>query len=146
MSLVGIAAIVGKPLIGFLSDWWGRPKWLTIGILTLFAVMLLVFGTLTDRLAFQIAAPLLGIGVFVYSPLLAVMVAEAAGAALAGSASGLLAGFLAIGQCHCPAGGRCRCSRRPARLWVALATLAAGPALGVVCMLFVQERKSSDAG
>jgi len=62
MTLVGIAAILGKPIIGFLSDWWGRPKWLTIGILTLFTVMLLVFGTLTEKTAFQLAAPLLGIG------------------------------------------------------------------------------------
>ena len=51
MSLVGIAAIVGKPLMGFISDWCGRPKWLTIGILNLFAVMLLVFGTLTNTTA-----------------------------------------------------------------------------------------------
>jgi hypothetical protein len=50
--------------------------------------MLLLFGTLTNKTAFQFAAPLLGIGVFVYSPLLAVMVAEAAGPALAGSATG----------------------------------------------------------
>ena len=35
MSLVGVAAILGKPLIGFLSDWWGRPKWLAIGTLAI---------------------------------------------------------------------------------------------------------------
>jgi sugar phosphate permease len=145
MSLVGVAAIVGKPLMGLLSDWWGRPKWLTIGILTLFAVMLLVFGTLTDRLAFQIAAPLLGIGVFVYSPLLAVMVAEAAGAALAGSASGLLAGFWQLGSVIVPLVVGV-VFQATGSFMVALTTLAAGPALGVVCMLFVQEQKSSDAG
>jgi sugar phosphate permease len=145
MSLVGIAAIVGKPLMGFISDWCGRPKWLTIGILTLFAVMLLVFGTLTNKLAFQIAAPLLGIGVFVYSPLLAVMVAEAAGAALAGSASGLLAGFWQLGSVIVPLVVGV-VFQATGSFMVAFATLAAGPALGVVCMLFVQERKSADAG
>ncbi len=102
VSLVGIAAMAGKPLIGIISDCWGRPKWLTIGILALFAVMLLVFGQLTNTLAFQIAAPLLGIGAFVYSPLLAVMVAEAAGPALAGSATGLLAGFWQLGSVIVP--------------------------------------------
>jgi len=142
MSLVGVAAMLGKPLIGFLSDWCGRPKWLAIGILTIFAVMLLVFGTLSDKLAFQIAAPLLGIGAFVYSPLLAVMVAEAAGAALAGSATGLTAGFWQLGSVIVPlVVGFVFQSTGP--FMAALAILAAGPALGVLCMLFVQERKPS---
>jgi sugar phosphate permease len=71
MSLVGITAMLGKPLIGLLSDWLGgREKWLTIGTLSLFAIMLLVFGLLDNKLAFQLAAPLLGLGAFVYSPLL----------------------------------------------------------------------------
>jgi predicted MFS family arabinose efflux permease len=90
MSFVGVAAILGKPLIGFLSDWWGRPKWLAIGTLALFAAMLLVFGTLSNKLAFQIAAPLLGIGAFVYSPLLAVMDRRPAPSASAGAQQHLL--------------------------------------------------------
>jgi sugar phosphate permease len=142
MSLVGVAAMLGKPLIGFLSDWCGRPKWLAIGILTIFAVMLLVFGTLSDKLAFQIAAPLLGIGAFVYSPLLAVMVAEAAGAALAGSATGLTAGFWQLGSVIVPLVVGF-VFQSTGSFMAALAILAAGPALGVLCMLFVQERKPS---
>ena len=90
------------------------------------------------------AAPLLGIGAFVYSPLLAVMAAEAAGPALAGSATGLLAGFwqlgsvivpLVVGVVYQPSGS----------FSTALATLAAGPGLGVVFMLFVKERTSRRA-
>ncbi len=142
MSLVGVAAILGKPLIGFLSDWWGRPKWLTIGVLALFAIMLLVFGTLSDKAAFQVAAPLLGIGAFVYSPLLAVMVAEAAGPALAGSATGLTAGFWQLGSVIVPLVVGF-VFQTTGSFMAALATLAAGPALGAVCMLFVQERKPS---
>jgi sugar phosphate permease len=141
MTLVGIAAIVGKPIIGLLSDWWGRPKWLTIGILTLFMAMLLVFGTLTDKTAFQLAAPLLGVGVFVYSPLLAVMVAEAAGPALAGSATGLTAGFWQLGSVIVPlvVGFIFQAT---GSFMAAMAALAAGPALGVICMLFVREQRS----
>jgi sugar phosphate permease len=141
MTLVGIAAIIGKPIIGLLSDWWGRPKWLTIAILTLFTVMLLVFGTLTDKTAFQFAAPLLGIGVFVYSPLLAVMVAEAAGPALAGSATGLTAGFWQLGSVIVPlvVGFIFQAT---GSFIAAMAALAAGPALGVVFMLFVREQWS----
>jgi len=144
MTLVGIAAILGKPIIGFLSDWWGRPKWLTIGILTLFTVMLLVFGTLTEKTAFQLAAPLLGIGVFVYSPLLAVMVAEAAGAALAGSATGLTAGFWQLGSVIVPlvVGFVFQAT---GSFMAAMAALAAGPALGVICMFLVKEQRPSTA-
>ena len=145
MSLVGVAAILGKPLIGFLSDWWGRPKWLAIGTLALFAAMLLVFGTLSNKVAFQIAAPLLGIGAFVYSPLLAVMVAEAAGVALAGSATGLTAGFWQLGSVIVPLVVGF-VFQSTGSFMAALAILAAGPALGVVCMLFVEERKPSPAG
>ena len=144
MTLVGIAAILGKPIIGFLSDWWGRPKWLTIGILMLFTVMLLVFGTLTEKTAFQLAAPLLGIGVFVYSPLLAVMVAEAAGAALAGSATGLTAGFWQLGSVIVPlvVGFVFQAT---GSFMAAMAALAAGPALGVICMFLVKEQRPSTA-
>ena len=144
MTLVGIAAILGKPIIGFLSDWWGRPKWLTIGILTLFTVMLLVFGTLTEKTAFQLAAPLLGIGVFVYSPLLAVMVAEAAGAALAGSATGLTAGFWQLGSVIVPlvVGFVFQAT---GSFMAAMAALAAGPALGVICMFLVKEQRPTTA-
>ena len=144
MTLVGIAAILGKPIIGFLSDWWGRPKWLTIGILMLFTVMLLVFGTLTEKTAFQLAAPLLGIGVFVYSPLLAVMVAEAAGAALAGSATGLTAGFWQLGSVIVPlvVGFVFQAT---GSFMAAMAALAAGPALGVICMFLVKEQRPTTA-
>jgi sugar phosphate permease len=144
MSIAGIAAVIGKPLIGWLSDWLGgREKWLTIGTLSLFAIMLLVFGTLHDRLAFEIAAPLLGFGAFVYSPLLAVMVADAAGAALAGSASGLAAGFWQLGSMIVPVTVGL-VFQSTGSFMAALATLAAGPALAAVCMLFVTQNKASE--
>jgi sugar phosphate permease len=145
MSLVGIAAMLGKPLIGLLSDWLGgREKWLTIGTLSLFAIMLLVFGLLDNKLAFQVAAPLLGLGAFVYSPLLAVMVAEAAGAALAGSATGLTAGFWQLGSVIVPVVVGF-VFQATGSFMSAFAILAAGPALGVICMLFVQDSKGSSA-
>ena len=103
VSLAGAAAIIGKPAFGWLSDrLGGRPKWLVVGSFSLFAVMLVVFGNLHDRLSFQLAAPLLGLGAFVYSPLLAVLVAEVSGAALAGSATGLTAGFWQVGSVIVP--------------------------------------------
>lgn len=142
MSLVGIAAIFGKPCIGLLTDWFGRPKWLTVGILGLFAIMLFVFGTLSDKVAYELAAPLLGIGAFVYSPLLAVMVANAAGPSLAGSATGLTAGVWQLGSVIVPlAVGFI--FQATGSFMAALGTLAAGPALGAICMLFVREQPAS---
>lgn len=139
MSLVGIAAILGKPLIGALSDWLGgRRKWLTFFSFVLFVVMLLVFGTLTDSLAFKIAAPLVGLGAFLYSPLLAAMVAEASGPALAGSATGVLAGFWQLGSVIVPVVVGIVFQATGSFL-AAFATLAAGPALAAVGLLFVKE-------
>lgn len=142
VSLVGIAAIIGKPIIGWFSDsLGGRPKWLIVASYVLFAVMLLIFGELNGKLAFEIAAPLLGIGAFVYSPLLAVMVADASGPALAGSATGVTAGLWQLGSITVPVvvgvvfqvTGSFLC---------AFATLAAGPALGTIVMLFVTESRT----
>jgi predicted MFS family arabinose efflux permease len=141
MSLAGIAAMIGKPLIGLLADWLGgNEKWLTIGTLTLFAVMLLVFGTLHDRLAFQIAAPLLGFGAFVYSPLLAVMVADVAGTASAGSATGLTASVWQLGSTIVPVAVGV-IFQATGSFMAAFATLAAGPALAILCLLFLKLRE-----
>lgn len=145
MSVAGIAAMIGKPLIGLLSDWLGgREKWLTIATFALFAVMLLVFGMLHDRLAFLIAAPLLGLGAFVYSPLLAVMVADVAGKALAGSATGLTASFWQLGSAIVPVVVGVVFQTTGSFL-AAFAMLAAGPALAIICMLFVQGREQQAA-
>jgi sugar phosphate permease len=142
VSLVGIAAIVGKPLIGLLSDWLGgRCKWLTFTSFVLFAVMLMVFGTLTDRVAFEIAAPLVGLGAFLYSPLLAAMVAQASGAVLAGSAAGVLAGFWQLGSVIVPVVVGI-VFQSTGSFMAAFATLAIGPVLAAIALLFVKEGPS----
>jgi sugar phosphate permease len=140
VSLVGLAAIVGKPLFGWLSDrLGGRPKWIIVGCFLLFAAMLLVFGTLTDRQSFQMAAPLLGLGAFVYSPLLAVLVAERAGPALAGTATGVTSAFWQLGSVIVPLVVGLVFQTTGSFL-AAFGVLAAGPLLGAACMLFVPER------
>lgn len=139
VSLAGAAAIIGKPAFGWLSDrLGGRPKWLIVGSFVLFAAMLAVFGTLHDRTSFLLAAPLLGLGAFVYSPLLAVLVAEVSGPALAGSATGLTAGFWQLGSVIVPiAVGLV--FQGTGSFMAALLVLAAGPCLGAICMLFIRE-------
>ena len=139
VSLIGIAAIIGKPLIGLLSDWLGgRRKWLTFATFVLFAIMLMVFGTLTDKRAFQIAAPFVGLGAFLYSPLMAAMVAEASGVLLAGSAAGILGGFWQLGSVIVPVVVGVVFQSTGSFL-AAFATLAAGPVVAALCLLFVRE-------
>lgn len=143
VSLVGVAAIIGKPVFGWLSDnMGGRPKWLIVGCFLLFAAMLLVFGTLTDRQSFQLAAPLLGLGAFVYSPLLAVMVAERAGPALAGSATGVTSAFWQLGSVIVPLAVGLVFQTTGSFL-AAFGILAAGPLLGAACMAFVPEQAAA---
>lgn len=146
VSLVGIAAIAGKPLIGLLSDWLGgRRKWLTFAVFLLFAVMLMVFGQLTGTLAFQIAAPFVGLGAFVYSPLMAAMVAEASGVALAGSAAGILNSFWQTGSVIVPLAVGV-VFQATGSFAAAFATLAAGPAVAAVVLLFVREGPAAAGG
>ena len=140
VSLIGVAAIVGKPLIGLASDvTGGRQKWLAFGVFVLFATMLMTFGTLTDKLSFQLAAPLLGLGAFLYSPLLAAMVATNSGATLAGSAAGILASFWQLGSVIVPLVIGLVYQTTGSFL-AAFATLAAGPTLAAIGLLFVAGR------
>ena len=139
VSLIGVAAILGKPLIGLLSDLMGgRQKWLTFGVFLLFAAMLLVFGVLTDKIAFELAAPLLGLGAFLYSPLLSAMVAANSGVALAGSAAGILGSLWQLGSVVVPLVVGV-VFQMTGSFTAAFATLAAGPALAAVALLFVRE-------
>jgi sugar phosphate permease len=139
VALFGIAAIIGKPVVGLVSDAiGGRRKLLIIECLVLFAVMLTVFGFLQTKEQFLIAAPLLGIGAFVYSPLTAALVAEISGAALAGSATGLTAALWQLGSVIVPSVVGV-VFQATASFTAALLVLAAGPVLGIVCMAMVRE-------
>ena len=64
--------------------------------------MFLVIGTLHTETAFFIAAPIMGVTAFVCAPLLAAMVAEIAGPALVGSATGMTNAFWQLGNVLVP--------------------------------------------
>jgi sugar phosphate permease len=140
VALFGAAAIVAKPLIGWLSDLLGgRRKALVIGCLLFFAVMMGVFSQLSTLLAFELAGPFLGIGAFAYSPLMNTMVAEASGRNLASSGAGVTNAFWGLGNVIVPSllG---LVFARTGSFELACATLSAGPLFGAVCMMFVSER------
>jgi sugar phosphate permease len=139
-AMFGIGAIFAKPLIGLVSDWLGgRRKTLVIVCLFCFTAMLLVFGSLDTESAFLIAAPILGVTAFVYAPLMAAMVAECAGPALVGSATGVTNAFWQLGNVAVPlAVGMVYQST--ASFGAAFSALAAGPFVGAIVMFSVRER------
>ncbi len=140
VAIAGLGGLLSKPSVGWLSDrLGGRRKALTIASFAFFFVMLLVFGQLSSVHAFRIAAPLIGVGAFIYSPLLVTLVAEQSGLAAAGSAAGVANAFWQSGSAISPVvvGVVFQMSHSfPA----AFASLAVGPLFGAVCMLFVKER------
>lgn len=138
VALFGVAAIVGKPLVGALADWLGnRNRDITVAVLVFFTVMLLVFGLLDTKVMFFVAAPALGLAAFIYSPIIAALVTEASGVALAGSATGLTAAFWQVGSVIVPVvvGLVFQATNS---FYAAFVTLAAGPLFGAVCFWFVR--------
>ncbi|OAF14864.1 hypothetical protein AYJ54_41345 [Bradyrhizobium centrolobii] len=76
-AIFGVAAAVAKPLYGYLSDrLGGKRRSLVIYDLIGFCIMLVVFGQIESKGAFLLAAPLLGVTAFIYSPLLAALITE----------------------------------------------------------------------
>jgi sugar phosphate permease len=139
VSLFGLGAIVGNPLIGFLSDWLGGLRKLPIIVcLVAFVALLVVFGGLGSEHQFRIVAPILGIAAFVYMPLLTAMVTEVAGVALAGSATGLSNAIWQMGSIIVPVVVGV-VFHWTGSFQAAFAALAAGPLFGAVCMTFVRE-------
>jgi nitrate/nitrite transporter NarK len=139
IAMTGIAGLLCKPTIGWLSDKiGGRRKALSILSFAYFAIILVVFGQLSSLTGFQIAAPLMGIGAFIYSPLLVAMVAEEAGPRLAGSAAGIANAAWQLGSAMAPAvvGIVFQSTKSFAMSFTAL---AAGPLLALVAILFLRD-------
>lgn len=138
MSLAGIAAIIAKPLVGLLSDrLGGRSKWLAFGAFLSFSGLLLVFGSLETARALALTAPFLGVAAFIYSPVMALLVAEAAGREQAGAATGISASIWQLGSVIVPLVVGLLYSYSGSFM-VAFATLAFGPFMASICMIFVK--------
>jgi len=144
VALFGLGAAVAKPLIGFFSDWLGgRRKPLALACLAAFVVMLFVFGSLETETAFRIAAPILGVAAFGYSPMMTALVAELAGKASAGSASGITNAFWQLGNLLVPVVVGLVFQVTGSFL-AAFAALACGPLLAILALLAVREPRPND--
>lgn len=146
MVIVSSAGIVVKPVIGFVSDRLGNGRRSHIMVLSaFFALILVAFGFVGNHLAALWLAPLLGVGVYGYTPLTNTIVAEVSAperlAASVGAVNtvwqtGGAFAPLAVGAAFAATGS----------LEVAFLVLAAGPLIGVALMLPVRERGSQPNG
>lgn len=145
VAIFAVTAIAAKPLIGFVSDllFGGRRKTLTVIVLGGFVASLLAFGTRSSLTEFLWAAPILGITAYVYSPLMVALIPRLAGVRLAGSAAGATNAFWQIASTLVPTVVGAVFAASHSFFW-AFATLAAGPLLGMICMLGVREPTGTD--
>lgn len=144
-ALFGFGALVGNPLMGLLSDRLGgirkTPIILCLGS---FIVMLLLFGGIESVTVFWIAAPVLGAAAFAYQPLQIAMIAECAGLALAGTASGVTNACWQFGTILVPLAVGV-VFQMTGSFSAAFIALAAGPLFAAACMVFVREARPGAA-
>jgi MFS transporter, ACS family, glucarate transporter len=138
--IFGVAAVAAKPCIGSVSDLFfgGRRKTLTVIVFLAFFASLLVFGTRGSLAGFLWAAPFLGVAAYAYSPLMVAMLPRIAGVGLAGSAAGATNAMWQLAATIVPTVVGAVFAASGSFFW-AFATLAAGPLLGMACMLAVRE-------
>jgi sugar phosphate permease len=142
-AIFGIGALVAKPLYGWLSDLLPLPrKYMVVACYAAFAAMLMVFGLL-DTGWLRIAAPILGVTAFVYSPIMSALLTEMIGKRSVGTAAGLMNAFWQTGVVIVPlvVGGVFQAT---GSFIAAFVVLAAGPAIGSICMLLVRENREVD--
>ena len=143
MAVFGLGAMISKPLIGWVSDGiGGRRKPLILLCFAGFVVMLLGFGFLSSPVMFFLAAPLLGVTAFAYSPLTNALLPEIMGTRSVGAAAGLTNAFWQCGSVIVPTVVGLVFAAT-ASYFAAFATLAAGPLFGLFCMSFVREGRKA---
>jgi sugar phosphate permease len=134
----GVGAVLAKPTLGWLSDLNVRMRQpMAIASLSGFAVALLVFGQCSTTTQFYILAPFLGALAFGYSPLLIAEITTASGSKTAGAAAGLTNAIWQLGSAMAPLlVGQVYGNTKSFPL--ALATLAAGPIVATVVLLYMR--------
>ncbi|SIT46493.1 Major facilitator superfamily [Paraburkholderia ribeironis] len=140
----GIGAVIAKPTLGWISDLPGvSRRMMSILCLLAFAITLLIFGACSTTRQFYLVAPILGAFSFGYLPVLMAQISDASGKRLAGASAGWTNAIwqtgsavspLAVGQVY----------GHTHSFMLALLTLAVGPVVGMVAMLFVSKHISRE--
>jgi sugar phosphate permease len=145
LAVFGVGAVISKPLLGLVRDFLGTrsAKILPIGCLLCFSALLVVFGQCSTEMMFYIVAPILGAAAYGYTPLLYVLITEAAGTRSSGAASGLSNAMWQLGAGAAPmAVGAIYGATHSFSLSVY--TLAIGPAVGAALLALLTPMHASE--
>jgi nitrate/nitrite transporter NarK len=136
----GIGAVIAKPTLGWISDLPGISRRLmSVLVLVAFAVTLVIFGMCSTVTQFYIVAPVLGAFSYGYLPVLMAQVSDASGKRLAGASAGWTNAIWQLGSAVSPlAVGNVYGGTHS--IVLAVLTLAVGPVVGMIAMLFVGKR------
>jgi sugar phosphate permease len=140
-SLMGMAALFCKPLIGALSDLTGaRRKTMLFWTLIFFGPVLLWFGANRSLSLLIALAPIVGIVSFIYSPIMNTFIGELVEERLVGTATGLVNTIWQLGSMLSPlvVGNVLQSTHSYLN---AFATLAAGPIVAALLVLLVREKQ-----
>ena len=142
MAFYGMAGLIVKPLIGFISDYMNK-KVIAFWALFLFAPVLVWFGmnTITNFTYLLILTIVLGTASFMYSPIMTTIIGETVEPRLVGGALGLVNGIWQLGALASPLIMGMVIDQTGSYLLVFI-TLAAGPFVGAIIMLFLGSGKS----
>lgn len=143
MSLFGTAALLCKPLTGFLSDYLDR-KSLAVGILLLAVPILSWFGANQNVSVLYFIAPMMGVCVYAFYPVLQTIIYNLVDRRLVGTTSGLVNGMWQIGSLTAPlaVGAVIDATQN---YFYCFITLAAGPLLGAIATILIKVEKKSVA-
>jgi ACS family glucarate transporter-like MFS transporter len=140
VALYAGIAIGIKPVVGFVVDRLGIGNRIPMAvILAFFSAMLLLFGSMSSLTQFLWVAPLLGIGAYAYTPLMAAITPTLVEERLTGSTAGGLNAVWQLGSVIVPATVG-PVFQATGSFYAAFLTLAAGPLLGAAAMLAIREK------
>ncbi|MBA4496454.1 MFS transporter [Paenactinomyces guangxiensis] len=139
MSIYGITAILCKPIIGICSEFIRSKKILLFWLLVTFAPMLLWFGSNKNVHLLYVLAGILGISAFVYSPVVNNFIGELVDRKQIGTATGLVNTIWQLGSLLSPLAVGSVLDQTH-NYFYAFGTLALGPVLAAIIILFVKER------
>ena len=138
MTIVGAAAFVFTPLVGWLSDLIPQHRRkMIVAWPCAFAVMLAIFGRCDTASEFRIIAPFLGIFAYGYLPMLITQITTLAGPTSAGSAAGFSNALWQLIGAIAPLAVGFTFAQTHSFL-VAVLVVAVGPVVAAFTLLFVR--------
>lgn len=143
MSTYGLAALICKPVAGIISDFLpGKRKALLFIVFILFAGITILFGMNTKVNMLYILTPVLGVAAFVYTPILNLTVGESVPPHLVGTATGFTNTIWQLGALIAPLVAGTVIDATNSYFYGFL-SLAIGPAVGAIIILFLKEKKEA---